>query len=82
MSERNLEDQFVAQLGNYLSKTPRAELNFYVIDNSQGLPRIQAHIIEQNLINVYGINKNGLLFNKINSIPPRYWDRWGIIINF
>lgn len=28
------------------------------------------------------IKLNGQLFNKINSIAPRYWDRYGIIINF
>ena len=39
-----------------------------------------------NEINVYdqklaSINRSQL-FNKINSIAPRYWDRYGIIINF
>ena len=29
------------------------------------------------------MGKNGgLLYNKINSISPRYWNRFGIIIDF
>ena len=48
---------------------------------TRNLSRIQARIIEQRLINYYGIGNNGgTLFNKINSISPRYWDKWGITI--
>jgi len=47
------------------------------------LSSVQAHILEQNLINHYGLIKNnGVLFNKINSISPRYWDKYGITIRF
>lgn len=35
--------------------------------------------MEQNLINKYGLGKNGgQLYNKINSISPKYWNRYGI----
>jgi hypothetical protein len=35
---------------------------------------------EQTLINQYGLGKNGgQLSNKINSIAPKYWQRYGII---
>jgi len=40
---------------------------------------MQARIMEQNLINKYGMIKNGgSLYNKINSISPKYWDKYGI----
>ena len=65
------------------SHTSKALLDFNTIDGATGLSRIQARIIEQNLINTYQLGKNGgQLYNKINSISPRYWNSWGIIINF
>ena len=64
------------------SGTNRAALRYYPIEGASNLSRIQARIIEQRLINTYGLgNKGGLLFNKINSISPRYWKEWGITIN-
>ena len=65
---------------HYNSGTNRAKLQYRTIDNAQGLSRMQARIIEQRLINVYGMQKyNGQLYNKINSISPRYWNRYGLI---
>ena len=46
------------------------------------LSRIQARIIEQRLINAYGMEKyGGALFNKRNEIGHQYWIRYGIINN-
>ncbi|WP_181302054.1 hypothetical protein [Rhodanobacter sp. PCA2] len=39
----------------------------------------QARVMEQTLINQYGLEKNGgQLLNKINSISPKYWEKNGI----
>ncbi len=65
---------------HYNSGTEKANLRYRTIQNATGLSRIQARIIEQRLINVYGMQKyNGALYNKINSIRPRYWNKYGII---
>lgn len=38
-----------------------------------------SRIIEQQLINIYRLEKNGgQLYNKINSISPKKWGKWGI----
>ncbi len=38
-----------------------------------------SRIIEQQLINTYGLGKNGgQLYNKINSISQKKWGKWGI----
>lgn len=43
------------------------------VKNETNLNKIDARIMEQNLINKYGLGKNGgQLYNKINSISPRY----------
>ncbi len=43
------------------------------------MTRTQARILEQKLINKYGLGKKGgQLFNKINSISPKYWEQYGI----
>ena len=61
------------------SDSPRAGLFYKKVDNATGLTKIQARIIEQQLINRYGLMKNGgQLYNKINSISPKYWDKYGI----
>ncbi len=61
------------------SLTPRANLHYIEIPKAQGLSKLQARIIEQNLINYFKLGKNeGVLLNKINSISPRYWNEWGI----
>lgn len=68
-------------LEHLYSGTERAALRYFPIEGAQSLSRIQARIIEQQLINTYGLGSNGgLLFNKINSISPRYWNNWGITI--
>ena len=61
------------------SKTERAELEFYSIENLKGLTKEQAHIQEQLLINQYGLGKDGgMLLNKINSISPNKWNQYNI----
>jgi len=77
ITERTPELRFTEHLN---SGTERAFLHYKTIENARGLSRIQARIIEQRLINIYGMQKyNGALYNKINSIAPRYWNRYGII---
>ena len=63
------------------SNTSRSLLDYYPVKIPNNYSFIQARIIEQNLINTYVLQKNGgVLLNKINSISPRYWDKWGITI--
>lgn len=50
------------------SQTERATLDYQVFDS--GYTKLEARIVEQFLINQYGLN---YLYNKINSIAPRYW---------
>ena len=74
-------DPMTRFIEHFNSGTERATLSYYSIKGAQGLSRMQARIIEQKLINTYGLGRNsGLLFNKINSISPRYWNKWGITI--
>ena len=62
-----------------MSGTSRAGLEYRILPDATNLSRIQARIIEQNLINYYRLNSvGGQLFNKINSISPRYWNNYGI----
>lgn len=65
------------------SGTSRENLTYHKLDGTGGLSRLQARIIEQRLINAYGMGKNGgQLYNKINSIKPGYsWFRYGIVGN-
>jgi hypothetical protein len=61
------------------SGTERAGLTFRVVDGATGLTRMQARAWEQGLINSHGLGKNGgTLFNKINSVAPKYWGQFGI----
>ena len=61
------------------SKSPKNELDFQVIKGTGKLSRIQSRIIEQTLINSYGMQKNGgMLYNKINSISKQKWSNYGI----
>lgn len=63
------------------SQTLRANLKYEVVPDATGLSRINARIIEQNFINQYGLGKTGgQLFNKINSIAPQKWNKYGITI--
>ena len=78
ITKRDPLNRFIEHLH---SGTERASLRYYPIEGAQGLSRIQARIIEQQLINTYGLGRNGgQLFNIINSISPRYWNNWGITI--
>ena len=55
------------------SKTNRSNLNYDYIQ--QGMSKIEARIYEQTTINQYGIQN---LYNKINSIAPKYWNKYNI----
>jgi hypothetical protein len=58
------------------SGTNRATLDYKPIES--GLSKTQARVMEQNLINQYGMQKNGgMLYNQRNSIAPKYWNRYG-----
>lgn len=62
------------------SGTNRATLRYEVVSGTGHLSRIQALIIEQRLVNIYEMEKfGGALYNKINPISPKYWDKYGII---
>lgn len=65
------------------SSSPRNSLSYRPLDGTGHLSRIQARIIEQRLINAYGLGINGgQLYNKINSIAPGIkWYRYGLIAN-
>ena len=59
------------------SGTKRAILKYEPIEI--GLTRMQARIIEQNLINQFGMQKyGGILYNRSNSIAPKYWELYNI----
>ena len=61
------------------SGTAKSLLQYYVINGATGLSRTEARVLEQTLINRYGLPKNGgLLLNKINSIAPKNWWQYGI----
>lgn len=61
------------------SGTARATLDYKVVKGVVNLTNEKARILEQTLINQYGLGKNGgLLFNRINSIAPKYWGQYGI----
>ena len=61
------------------SGTERVDLVYSEIDGATGLSKMDARIYEQQLINYYGMGKDGgLLLNKINSIAPAYWDQYNI----
>lgn len=54
-------------------------LVYQAVDGGQGLTKQQARVMEQTLINQFGLGKNGgQLLNKINSIAPKYWKENGI----
>lgn len=57
------------------SGTNRSLLRYEKIPGLQGLSRQDARIYEQMLINKYGLAN---LYNKINSISPKYWPIYGI----
>ena len=60
------------------SGTDRANLR-YDDPIATGLTKKQARIMEQSLINKYGMQKNGgYLYNQRNSIAPKFWNIYGI----
>ena len=62
------------RIGEHLnSKTPRAALQYNVKD--YGLTKQEARVMEQLLINKYGLEN---LYNKINSIAPKFWSSYNI----
>ncbi|MGL5317448.1 MAG: RHS repeat-associated core domain-containing protein, partial [Bacteroidales bacterium] len=74
ITERDPEIRFAEHRN---SGTERAGL--YYQSKHTGLTKIQARILEQKLINKYGLQKNGgQLYNKINSIAKKYWNQYGI----
>lgn len=57
------------------SGTEKALLDYRVVPGANGLSRLDARIIEQKLINHYGLPN---LLNIRNSIAPKYWNKHGI----
>lgn len=70
MTGRNTEARWAE---HYASGTERSSLFFSTY--ASGLTKLEARILEQTLINQYGI---GNLYNIINSIAPRYWEQYHI----
>lgn len=65
---------------HYNSGTNRDALDYFSVE--RGLTQRQARIMEQQLINKYGIIKlGGQLYNKINSIAPKNWEKFGIVVD-
>lgn len=62
-------------MSNIIKPVLRQSLTNSLSGAATGLSQTNAHIWEQNLINQYGLNN---LYNKINSIAPRYWPQYNI----
>jgi RHS repeat-associated core domain len=76
ITSRNAAVRFKEHLN---SGTARSLLDYDVVEGATNLTKTQARVLEQNLINQYGLQKNGgLLFNKVNSISPNKWWLFGI----
>jgi len=61
------------------SGTERSGLHYEVIEGTGKFTLRNARIMEQTNLNTYKMQKNGgQLFNKINSISPKYWEKYGI----
>lgn len=57
----------------------KGSLIFQEIKGATGLSKSGARVMEQNLINQWGLQKNGgQLLNKINSIAPKNWGTYGV----
>ena len=64
---------------HFSSGTAKSLLDYRVINGATNLNRTQARVLEQRLINQYGLGKNGgQLLNRINSIAPKHWWQYGI----
>lgn len=76
ITKRDPQIRFLEHLN---SETERVTLKYRVIRGTGHLTERQARIMEQTLINKYGMQKNdGALLNKINSISPKKWEKYGI----
>lgn len=55
-------------------------LDYRILEGATNLTKSQARILEQGIINQYGLvgQKGGQLLNKINSIAPKNWLKFGI----
>jgi hypothetical protein len=54
-------------------------LIYRAVQGSENLSLQEARVVEQKLINQFGLGKNGgQLLNKINSISPKYWKVYGV----
>jgi hypothetical protein len=72
-------DVYIRFMEHYNSGTAKSFLDFRAVDGATGLTRMQARVMEQFLINNYGLQSNGgLLLNQINSIAPKYWWQFGL----
>jgi RHS repeat-associated protein len=59
--------------------TGRDLLRYRVVSGATNLSKIEARIWETRLMIQYGLGKNGgPLLNKIYSISPRYWSKFGV----
>jgi len=77
ITQRAPEVRFAEHLNAF--GTGKELLQYRVIDGATNLSRRDARIMEQTLINQYGLGKNGgMLLNQINSISPKYWERFSI----
>jgi hypothetical protein len=62
-----------------MTSTKRNTLGYRLVQRATSLTKNQARIIEQQYINLYGLEKNGgQLYNQINSIAPKYWNNFSI----
>lgn len=75
ITSREVEKRFAEHLR---SGTERSLLLYNVVEGTGNLSVLQSRVIEQNLINYYGLQGHGVLLNKINSISPIYWNQYGI----
>ena len=64
------------------SNTKRNTLEYRLVQRATNLTKNQARILEQQYINLYGLEKNGgQLLNQINSIAPSRWNSFNIRID-
>ena len=62
-----------------MTSTKRNTLEYRLVQRATSLTKNQARILEQQYINLYGLEKNGgQLYNQINSIAPKYWNNFSI----
>ncbi|MEB6671781.1 RHS repeat-associated core domain-containing protein [Acinetobacter pittii] len=77
ITQRAPEARFAEHLNSI--GTGKEFLRYEVVPGAINLSRPEARKMEQTLINQYGLGKNGgTLLNQINSINPKYWERFGI----